>query len=435
MHTRLGLFPNYPPSCSRTICSLIYNDRVTLPVTIQKISYKGGIPLKSYTPSNAVQQLPEQFFAKLVNKLRTYQDKGHDVLNLGQGNPDQPTPDHIVKSLQEAAEKPIYHKYPPFHGFEFLKEAVATFYKREYDVDLDPETEVAILPGSKTGLVELSQCFLNPGDVALMPDPGYPDYWSGVAMTGATMESMPLKREHDFLPDYDSISRETWEKAKLMFLNYPNNPTGAVADRPFFEKTIEQADRHDVCVIHDFAYGAIGFDGVKPLSFLQVPGAKDVGVEIYTMSKSYNMAGWRIAFAVGNRSVIEALEKIQDHYFCSIFGAEQEAAATALLESQQCVEDLRKTYESRRDLLVEGLKDLQYDVQPSHGSFFVWLKVPASYSSESFADDLLEKVGLFVAPGIGFGSHGEGYVRIGLNNSEETLKEALRRFEDFKNRS
>lgn len=387
--------------------------------------------LKTFTPSHAINRLPEQFFAKLVSKLSTYQEKGHDVLNLGQGNPDQPTPEHIVKSLQEAAEKPVYHKYPPFQGFGFLKEAVATYYKREYDVDLDPHTEVAILPGSKTGLVELSQAFLNPGDVALMPDPGYPDYWSGVAMMDAVMEPMPLHRANAFLPDYEAIENETWNKAKLMFLNYPNNPTGAIADEAFFEKTIEHANRHEVCVVHDFAYGAIGFDGEKPLSFLQVPGAKDVGVEIYTMSKTYNMAGWRIAFAIGNKSVIQALEHLQDHYFCSLFGAEQEAAATALLESQDCVEDLRQTYEARRNLLVEGLERLHYDVQPCHGSFFVWLRVPEGYTSESIADDLLDRVGLFVAPGNGFGSHGEGYVRIGLNNSEETLRDALDRFEAF----
>ncbi|MCA0972584.1 pyridoxal phosphate-dependent aminotransferase [Halobacillus litoralis] len=387
--------------------------------------------MKHFTPSHALNRLPEQFFAKLVSKLNTYQENGHDAINLGQGNPDQPTPEHIVQALKDAADNPVYHKYPPFRGFEFLKEAVATYYKREYGVEVDPTTEVAILPGSKTGLVELSQCFLNPDDIALMPDPGYPDYWSGVAMTDAIMEPMPLLQENDFLPDYDAIDQATWEKAKLMFLNYPNNPTGAVADQSFFEQTIEHADKHDVCVVHDFAYGAIGFDGKKPMSFLEVPGAKDVGVEVYTMSKTYNMAGWRIAFAVGNPSVIEALETVQDHYFCSLFGAEQEAAATALLDSQQCVEDLRQTYETRRNLLVGGLNDLGFNVQPCHGSFFVWLKVPEGFTSEAFADDLLEKVGLFVAPGVGFGAHGEGYVRIGLNNPEQTLHDALKRFAKY----
>ncbi|ARI78895.1 pyridoxal phosphate-dependent aminotransferase [Halobacillus mangrovi] len=387
--------------------------------------------MKQFTYSDAMQRLPDQFFAKLVNKLNKHLEKGHDALNLGQGNPDQPTPEHIVKSLQTAAENPVYHKYPPFQGFDFLKKAIVDYYKNEYDVDLDPATEIAILPGSKTGLVQLSQCFMNPGDVALMPDPGYPDYWSGVAIANGIMEPMPLLEENQFLPDYEAIDKETLKKAKLMFLNYPNNPTGAVADRDFFEKTIEVADRDDICVVHDFAYGAIGFDGKKPLSFMQVPGAKEVGIEIYTMSKTYNMAGWRVAFAVGNPSVIKALEDIQDHYFCSLFGALQEASATALTHSQEDVRELNNTYEKRRDLLVEGLEEAGYDVKPCKGSFFAWLKVPEGYTSEGFADALLEEVGLFVAPGIGFGEHGEGFVRIGLNNSDETLKDAVERFKRF----
>ncbi|SFG62703.1 aminotransferase [Halobacillus alkaliphilus] len=388
--------------------------------------------MKQYKQSDAIQRLPDQFFAKLVKKLNDFQQqKGHNVLNLGQGNPDQPTPEHIVQSLQKAAENPEYHMYPPFQGFDFLKEAVATYYKREYEVDLDPSSEVAILFGSKSGLVELSQCFLNPGDTALVPDPGYPDYWSGVAMTDAVMEPMPLLEKNNFLPDYDAMDPEVLKQAKLMFLNYPNNPTSAVADQAFFEETIELADANDICVVHDFAYGAIGFDGEKPLSFMQVPGAKDVGVEIYTMSKTYNMAGWRVAFAVGNQSVIEALELVQDHYFVSLFGAVQEASATALLESQECVEELTDTYEARRDLLLEGLQSSGYRFQPCKGSFFVWVHVPNGYSSEEFADALLEQVGLFVAPGIGFGDYGEGFVRIGLNNSEETLRDAITRFQKF----
>ncbi|WLR48229.1 pyridoxal phosphate-dependent aminotransferase [Halobacillus litoralis] len=388
--------------------------------------------MKQFQTSQAIQRLPDQFFATMIDKLNLYKKRGYDTLNLGQGNPDQPTPSHIVESLKEAAENPDFHKYPPFHGYEFLKEAVAEFYKREYDVDIDPETEVAIMPGSKTGLVELSQCFLDPGDVALVPDPGYPDYWSGIEMVGAEMKSMPLREENGFLPDYGEIDEESWEKAKLMFLNYPNNPTGAMADEDFFVETIQEAEKHDVCVVHDFAYGAIGFDENKPLSFMQFEGAKNVGVEVYTMSKTYNMAGWRVAFAVGNPSVIHALEVIQDHYFCSIFGGLQKASATALLSSQQCVTELAETYEKRRDLLVHGLEEAGYHVAPCQGSFFTWLQVPEGYTSQGFADDLLEETGLFVAPGIGFGKHGEGYVRIGLNNSEETLRDAVERFKSFK---
>ncbi|CDQ21553.1 aminotransferase [Halobacillus karajensis] len=387
--------------------------------------------MKQFKTSKAVERLPDQFFATLIDKLNVYKERGYDTLNLGQGNPDQPTPEHIVESLKDGAENPEFHMYPPFHGYEFFKEAVAEFYKREYNVEIDPETEVAIMPGSKTGLVELSQCFLDPGDVALVPDPGYPDYWSGIEMVGAQMKSMPLREENGFLPDYNEIDSESWEKAKLMFLNYPNNPTGAMADEEFFKKTIEEAEQHDVCVVHDFAYGAIGFDGNKPISFMQIEGAKNVGVEVYTMSKTYNMAGWRVAFAVGNPSVIHAIEVIQDHYFCSIFGGLQQASATALLSSQECVTELAETYEKRRDLLVTGLEDAGYHVAPCQGSFFAWLRVPDGYTSQQFADELLEATGLFVAPGVGFGKHGEGYVRIGLNNSAETLTDAVKRFKDF----
>ncbi|WP_101846679.1 pyridoxal phosphate-dependent aminotransferase [Halobacillus sp. Marseille-P3879] len=388
--------------------------------------------MKEFKQSKALQRLPDQFFAKLVKKLNTYREQGHDLINLGQGNPDQPTPDHIVKALQKAAENPVNHKYSPFQGFDHLKEAVATYYKREYDVDIDPSQEVAVLFGSKAGLVELSQCFLDPGDTALVPDPGYPDYWSGVALADGVMEPLPLLESNGFLPDYKEISKDTLEKAKLMFLNYPNNPTSAVANRSFFEETIEVADKNDICVVHDFAYGAIGFDGEKPLSFLQIPGAKSVGVEIYTMSKTYNMAGWRIAFAVGNPSVVKALELIQDHYYVSLFGAVQDAAATALLDSQDCVEDLKETYERRRNILATGLQEAGYEITPCKGSFFMWLKAPEGYTSESFADELLEKTGLFVAPGIGFGEYGESYVRIGLNNSDKSLQEAVKRFKAFK---
>ncbi|MCP3029292.1 pyridoxal phosphate-dependent aminotransferase [Halobacillus sp. A5] len=388
--------------------------------------------MKEFQQSEALQRLPDQFFAKLVKKLHTYQQQGRDLINLGQGNPDQPTPDHIVKSLQQAAENPVNHKYSPFQGFDHLKEAVATYYKREYDVDVDPDQEVAVLFGSKAGLVELSQCFLNTGDVALVPDPGYPDYWSGVALADGVMEPLPLLEENGFLPNYGDIEEETLNKAKLMFLNYPNNPTSAVANRAFFEETVEIADQHDICVVHDFAYGAIGFDGDKPLSFLQVPGAKNVGVEIYTMSKTFNMAGWRIAFAVGNPSVVQALELIQDHYYVSLFGAVQDAAADALLGSQDCVDNIKDMYERRRNILATGLQEAGYEFTPCKGSFFMWLKAPEGYSSESFADELLDKVGLFTAPGIGFGEYGESYVRIGLNNSEESLLDAVKRFKAFK---
>ncbi|MCG1020234.1 pyridoxal phosphate-dependent aminotransferase [Sutcliffiella horikoshii] len=388
--------------------------------------------MKHFQQSELLNTLPKQFFASLVEKVGKVVAQGHDVINLGQGNPDQPTPAHIVKSLQEAVEKPNHHKYSPFQGHHFFKEAIATFYKREYDVDINPETEVAILFGGKAGLVEIPQCLLNEGDTALVPDPGYPDYWSGVALAKAKMEYMPLKEVYHFLPDYEDINPEVLKSAKLMFLNYPNNPTGAVANSAFFRETVEVANEHDICVVHDFAYGAIGFDGKKPLSFLQTSGAKDVGIEIYTLSKTFNMAGWRVGFAVGNASVIKAINLLQDHIYVSIFGAIQEAAATALLDKQTCVQELVDLYEERRNVLIHGLQEIGWEVKAPNGSFFAWLKVPEGYTSEEFADKLLEEAHVVVAPGIGFGSFGEGYVRVGLLTSTERLQEAVQRIRGLK---
>ncbi|MCZ0755469.1 pyridoxal phosphate-dependent aminotransferase [Anoxybacillus sp. J5B_2022] len=383
--------------------------------------------MKSFTESDLLKSLPKQFFASLVDKVGKVMADGHDVINLGQGNPDQPTPPHIVEALQKAAANPKYHKYSPFRGYSFLKEAVATFYEREYGVTLDPEKEVAILFGGKAGLVEIPQCLLNPGDVVLVPDPGYPDYWSGVALARAEMAMMPLLAENGFLPDYEGLKEEVVRKAKLMFLNYPNNPTGATATEAFFADTVSFAAKHNICVVHDFAYGAIGFDGQKPISFLQVEGAKEVGIEIYTFSKTYNMAGWRIGFAVGNESVIAAINLLQDHLYVSLFGAIQEAAAVALLESQQCVHELVALYESRRNTFIHALREIGWNVTAPAGSFFAWLPVPTGWTSEQFADVLLERAHVVVAPGIGFGAHGEGYVRVGLLTSEERLQEAAAR--------
>ncbi|MED0686011.1 pyridoxal phosphate-dependent aminotransferase [Anoxybacillus ayderensis] len=383
--------------------------------------------MKTFPQANLLQQLPKQFFASLVQKVNAVIAEGHDVINLGQGNPDQPTPAHIVNAMQQAVAKPAYHKYSPFRGYSFLKEAVATFYKREYGVTIDPEKEVAILFGGKAGLVEMPLCLLNPGDVVLVPDPGYPDYWSGVVLARARMEMMPLRAENDFLPDYEELHEDVVRQAKLMFLNYPNNPTGATATESFFKETVSFAETYGIAVVHDFAYGAIGFDGKKPISFLQVEGAKDVGIEIYTFSKTYNMAGWRIGFAVGNESMIEAINVLQDHLYVSMFGAIQEAAAVALLQSQQCVEELVATYEARRNTFIRALNDIGWNVQAPAGSFFAWLPVPKGYTSETFANLLLEQAHVAVASGIGFGEHGEGYVRTGLLTSEERLKEAAER--------
>ncbi|MEC1406255.1 pyridoxal phosphate-dependent aminotransferase [Bacillus halotolerans] len=377
--------------------------------------------------SQLLQELPKQFFASLVQKVNRKLKEGHDVINLGQGNPDQPTPEHIVEEMKRAVAQPENHKYSSFRGSHSLKSAAAAFYNREYGIQLDPETEVAVLFGGKAGLVELPQCLLNPRDTILVPDPGYPDYWSGVTLAKAKMEMMPLTKENAFLPEYASISPDVREQAKLMYLNYPNNPTGAVSTAEFFGETVSFAKENEICVVHDFAYGAVGFDGHKPLSFLQTEGAKDIGIEIYTLSKTYNMAGWRIGFAVGNASVIEAINLYQDHMFVSLFKATQQAAEAALLSEQTCVAEQNARYESRRNAWIAACREIGWDVTAPAGSFFAWLPVPEGYSSEQFSDLLLEKANVAVAAGNGFGEYGEGYVRVGLLTSEARLKEAAHR--------
>jgi aminotransferase len=392
--------------------------------------------MKQFSTSDTLNNLPKQFFASLVKKVGKYIEAGYDVINLGQGNPDQPTPTHIVKKMQEAAADPANHKYSPFQGHRYLKQAAADFYKREYDVTIDPDKEVAILFGGKAGLVEIPQCLLNPGDTVLVPDPGYPDYLSGVALANAEMVRMPLREKNHFLPNYNELPSEAVERAKLMFLNYPNNPTGAQGTKEFFQETVKLASLNEICVVHDFAYGAIGFDGEKPMSFLQIDGAKEVGIEIYTLSKTYNMAGWRVGFAVGNSSVISAIELLQDHLYCSIFGGIQKAAAEALTGPQDCVRELNNLYERRRNVLIDGLRSLGWNVTAPKGSFFAWLKVPKGLTSTEFANILLEQAHIAVAPGIAFGELGEGYVRVGLLTSEERLEEVVKRIshlEIFKN--
>ena len=379
------------------------------------------------TPADRMQELPAQFFAGLVQRANQEINNGHDVINLGQGNPDLPTPPHIVKALQEAAENPKFHRYSPFSGYSFLKEAIAERYKQDYNVTLDPEHEVAILFGAKTGLVEISQCLLNPGDLCLVPDPGYPDYWSGIAMAEARMSFMPLLESNQFLPDYSSISAVDADQAKLMFINYPNNPTSATATDSFYKETIQFAEKHGIVVASDFAYGAIGFDGKQPNSFLQYPGAKEVGVEFYTLSKTYNMAGWRVGFALGNREIIRLINLMQDHYYVSLYGGIQAASALALTASQDCVKDLVNTYESRRNALFNALHQIGWEAKPSKGSFFAWLPVPKNYTSSSLADLILREAKVVVAPGLGFGQHGEGYVRVGLLSTEQRLEEAVER--------
>ena len=379
--------------------------------------------------SNRLQQLPTQFFASLVAKTAKAISEGRDVINLGQGNPDQPTPPHIVKALQEAVADPKTHRYSPFRGMNKLRQAAVDFYQREYGVEIDPDLEVAILAGTKIGFVELPLALLNEGDSLLLPNPGYPDYLSGAPLAGIDYDTMELEKENDYLPDYDKVAEAIRQRAKLMYLNYPNNPTGAVATKEFFDDTVKFAKDNNIAVVHDFAYGAIGYEGKKPVSFLQSEGAKEVGVEMYTLSKTYNMAGWRIGFAVGHSKMIEAINLIQDHLFAGLFPAVQIAAAEALTADQQCVEELVELYEGRRNVLIQECSRIGWDVEAPKGSFFAWLPVPKGFSSVEFADYLLDHADISVAAGSGFGKGGEGYVRAGLLVDETRIVEAVQRIE------
>ena len=335
-----------------------------------------------FEESDLLKALPEQFFAGLVAKVNAKVAEGADVINLGQGNPDQPTYDHIVEALCLSAKNPASHKYSQFRGNRPFKEAAACFYEKHYEVNLDAEREICVMGGAKIGLVELPLALMNPGDLLLLPDPGYPDYLSGVSLGRVTYETFPLTAENDFLPDLDAIPEETARRAKFIYINYPNNPTGAVATKAFYEKLVAWAKTYEVGVVSDLAYGALGYQGYENPSFLSTPGAKDVGIEFYTFSKTFNMAGWRLAFAAGNDQMIEALNLIQDHLFVGIFPALQEAGIAALLDpkSEEAVAQLNATYDSRRDAFVQAAAKIGWQAFPSRGSFYAWMPVPEGLS-------------------------------------------------------
>ncbi|OLZ11723.1 aminotransferase class I/II-fold pyridoxal phosphate-dependent enzyme [Sulfobacillus thermosulfidooxidans] len=377
-------------------------------------------------PAKRLKRLPTQFFAQLIQRAEQLKHAGYDVINLGQGNPDQPAPDLVIKKLQQAAENPFYHRYISFKGLPALKQAVAHWYRRHYDVQLDAEKEIAILIGSKIGLQEISLALLNPGDKALVPDPGYPDYWSGIQLAGAEMKKWPLHPQTGY-PDPDLLTTHM----RLAFLNYPNNPTGKLASKELFDAVITKAMETGTILAHDLAYGDIVFDGKRAQSLLARPGGKAVGIEFTTISKSFNMAGFRLGFAAGHSEVIQYLETLQDHLHCSQYGAIQEAAITALTDSEDFVRTLRSLYQSRRDAFLEALPP-SYRPPATEGSIFQWMALPKGFpSSLDFAQGLAEAVHVIVAPGVGFGDGGEGYIRISLTESENRLKEAARRLTAF----
>ena len=383
-----------------------------------------------FQQSELLKTLPKQFFASLVSRVNAKIAAGADVINLGQGNPDLPTPDYIVQAMQQATAVAADHQYSAFRGEMRFKTAIAQFYFDTYGVVLDPATEVAVLAGSKIGLVELPLALMNPGETLLLPNPGYPDYWSGAALGRVAVEQVELKRENDFLIDYDDIPADVAQRAKFLYMNYPNNPTGAVATADFYEQTVAFAKQNQVGIISDFAYGAIGFDGHQPRSFMQTPGAKTVGIETYTFSKTFNMAGWRVGFAVGNADMIDAINVIQDHLFVSLFPAVQDAAIAALAhyhDQNSAVANLVQVYQQRRDAFIQAVRTYNWEPYVPKGAFYVLMPVPAGYTSASFAELLLEEANVAVADASGFGDAGAGYVRVSLTTDTVRLVEAARR--------
>lgn len=383
-----------------------------------------------FQQSDLLKTLPKQFFASLVSRVNAKIAAGADVINLGQGNPDLPTPDYIVQAMQQATAVAADHQYSAFRGEMRFKTAIAQFYFDTYGVVLDPATEVAVLAGSKIGLVELPLALMNPGETLLLPNPGYPDYWSGAALGRVAVEQVELKRENDFLIDYDDIPADVAQRAKFLYMNYPNNPTGAVATADFYEQTVAFAKQNQVGIISDFAYGAIGFDGHQPRSFMQTPGAKTVGIETYTFSKTFNMAGWRVGFAVGNADMIDAINVIQDHLFVSLFPAVQDAAIAALAhyhDQNSAVANLVQVYQQRRDAFIQAVRTYNWEPYVPKGAFYVLMPVPAGYTSASFAELLLEEANVAVADASGFGDAGAGYVRVSLTTDTVRLVEAARR--------
>lgn len=381
---------------------------------------------------NRTAKLPIYVFSKIDEIKKKLMAEGIDIIDIGIGDPDLSTPDYIVNEAIESIKKSVYHKYPPYHGLEELKNAVAKYYIRKYGVELDYKNEIAVLIGSKEGIAHLFLALADNNDYVIIPDPGYPVYNAAAVIAGCSVYKMHLKAEDQYLPRLDNIFPEVAKKAKLLIVNYPNNPTGAVATDEFYKSLIRFGKENDIVIANDGAYMDICRDGTNPKSILQTPGAKDVCVEFGTLSKSYNMTGWRIGYVVGNAQVIKRLMIIKTNFDSGQFGALQMAGVKALNEGDKTIEELNKIYELRRKVVVEGLKRIGIDSYNSKGAFYVWFKVPRGYKSEEFSSRVLEKTGVIITPGNTFGISGEGYCRISLTVSLDRMEEAMYRMANMK---
>jgi LL-diaminopimelate aminotransferase len=381
----------------------------------------------NYEFADRVRNLPPYLFAAIDKMKRDAQSKGVDVIDLSIGDPDIPTPVHIVEAMKKAVENPAHHRYPSYEGMLSFREAVAKWYARRFGVSLDPHKEVLSLIGSKEGIGHMPLAFVNPGDAVLVPSPGYPVYPVSTLFAGGEAYIMPLVEKNCFMPDLSVIPANVLKRAKLMFINYPNNPTSTAAPKGFYENVVAFARKHGIIVCHDAAYSEIYFDGKKPMSFMEVEGAGEVGIEFHSLSKTYNMTGWRIGFAVGNRDVIAGLGKIKTNLDSGVFQAIQEASIVALGTGDDVLSAIRNTYQARRDALFEGLRALGFDLVKPEATFYLWAKVPVGYDSSGFVAYLLEEAGVLGTPGNGFGAPGEGYIRFALTVPVERIKEAVER--------
>ncbi|MBN1793884.1 MAG: LL-diaminopimelate aminotransferase [Candidatus Omnitrophica bacterium] len=379
--------------------------------------------------SERLNKLPPYLFVKIDQLKQKALSEGRDIIDLGIGDPDLPTPLPIVERMQEAVDKPAFHRYPSNKGRIELRSAISRWYERRFKVSLNPETEILPLIGSKEGIAHMPFAFLNEGDAALIPDPSYPPYRNSCILAGGVPYIVPLLEENDFLPDLTAIPGPVARKARLFFLNYPNNPTSAVAQRGFFEEVIEFAKINNVIVCHDAAYSELAFDGIRPISFLELAGARECGVEFHSFSKTYNMTGWRIGWVSGNADVIRALATVKSNIDSGIFEAVQDAGIAALGLPEEYQDQQIATFRRRRDILVDGLNALGWTIERPKATFYVWTKIPKGFdSSGSFSQHALAAGNMVITPGAGFGKYGEGYVRMALTVSEERLTEAVERF-------
>ncbi|MFE1748154.1 pyridoxal phosphate-dependent aminotransferase [Coleofasciculus sp. H7-2] len=378
-----------------------------------------------------LEKIPPYLFAEINRKQHEMIAKGVDIINIGVGDPDRPTPAHIVQAMHEAIDEPSTHNYPPYQGTKEYRQAAADWMERRFGVaGLNPETEVVSSVGSKEAIHNTFLAFVEPGDYTLIPDPGYPVYRTSTIFAGGEPYTMPLLAERGFLPDLDAIPKEVAQKAKLLWINYPNNPTGALATLEFFEELVTYCKHYDILICHDHAYSEMAYDGYKPPSVLQVPGAKDIAIEFHSLSKSYNMTGWRVGFVVGNAIGIKGLGQVKTNVDSGIFKAIQRAAIAAYETSEEELQAVMSVYQNRRNIIVEGLQSLGWPIEPPKATLYIWVPVPKGYTSTEFVTLLLEKCGLIVPPGNGYGAAGEGFFRIALTVADERMHEAIQRMRD-----